>query len=313
MDFTADQLVVFAAVADEGSVTSAARRLNVTQPAVSSRMRSLQVLAGRQLYRRTPGGIALTDAGAALLPHARAAARALTRGHQAIASPVAAELQTSVALSEAAIPLVVPWIVADSLRPPQLDVRIIPCDAATAVETVLAGSADLAVSVALPDAPDDDLIRRPIATEPIVLVQPRGASPVRSLADVIRLTILWQAKGSGVRATAERALEVAGVWPATALDVGSSPGVLAAVAAGHGSGFLTRSSVGDDARARRVTVTELTSPDLYARFELIATTLDELTPAARRIADTLRTAGAASRRPDPGPRVGQGSVPGTDP
>lgn len=290
MDFTADQLVVFAAVADEGSVTAAARRLNVTQPAVSSRMRSLQVLAGRQLYRRTPGGIALTDAGAALLPHARAVARALSRGQQAIASPVAAERQTSIALSEAAIPLVVPWIVAESLRPPQLDVRIIPCDAATAVQTVVAASAELAVSVALPDPPNDDLIRRPIATEPIVLLQPYGAGAA-TMADIAGLSILWQAKGSGVRATAERALEIAGVWPATALDVGSSPGVLAAVAAGHGAGFLPSSSAREFAEARRVTMTELVSPDLHARFELIAPTLDELAPAARRIADTLRGTG----------------------
>lgn len=295
MEFTADQLVVFGTVADEGSVTAAARRLNVTQPAVSSRLRSLQLLAGRQLYRRTPRGIELTEAGEALLPHARAVARALVRGQQAIASPMAAELTTAIALSEAAIPLVVPWIVAEALRAPQLDVRVIPCDAMSAVQTVLAGVADLAVSVALPDPPADDLLRRPVASEPIVLVQGPGTPPTR-LGDVADRTILWQARGSGVRATAERALEVAGVWPTTTLDVGSSPGVLAAVAAGHGAGFLTRSYAAEHVRSGHVVVTEFSAPDLHARFELIAATIDDLPFASRRIADALRQ-GAASAPP----------------
>lgn len=287
MEFTADQLVVFGTVADEGSVTAAARRLNVTQPAVSSRLRSLQLLAGHQLYRRTPRGIELTEAGEALLPHARAVARALARGQQAIASPIAAELTTAIALSEAAIPLVVPWIVAEALRPPQLDVRIISCDAMTAVQTVLAGAADLAVSVALPDPPTDDLLRRPVAGEPIVFVEMPGAASTR-LVDIAERTILWQARGSGVRATAERALEIAGIWPATSFDVGSSPGVLAAVAAGHGAGFLTRSYAAEYAQAGHVCLTELGAADLQARFELIAATIDDLPFASRRVADALR-------------------------
>jgi DNA-binding transcriptional LysR family regulator len=296
MDLSADQLVVFATVADEGSVTAAARRLNVTQPAVSSRLRGLQLLAGRQLYRRTPRGIELTEAGEALLPHARAVSRALARGQQVITSPVVAELRTAIALSEAAIPRVVPLIVAESLRPPALNVRIIPCDAATAVQTVLTGAADLAVSVALPDPAADDLMRRPVASEPIVLVE---AEPGRAsrLADLVDMTILWQAVGSGVRATAERALEVAGVWPAASIEVGSSAGVIAAVAAGQGAGFLTRSYVAEHVRTGQVKATELDAPDLHARFELIAGTIDHLPFASRRIADALRQTTIPSTAP----------------
>ena len=87
MVFSADQLAVFAAVVDHGTVTAAARELSVSQPAVSARLRSLQALAGRKLYMPTSRGIALTPAGEALLPHARAVARAMQRARHAIATP----------------------------------------------------------------------------------------------------------------------------------------------------------------------------------------------------------------------------------
>lgn len=291
MNFTADQLLVFATVVDEGSLTAAARVLDVTQPAVSSRLRSLQTLAGRPLYHAGSRGVELTPAGTALLPHARAVARALGRARQAVAAPGIAELRTAVAISEAAIPLVLPPIAEEALRPPPLDLRVIPCDATTAVETVQAGAADLAVVVAGPDPPTDDLVRRPILIDEIVLVRGGSRPPATGIREIGALVILWQARRSGVRATVERALEARGVWPAASVEVGSSLGVLAAVAAGHGAGFLPRSYVARYVDLGAVTATRLDLPDLDARFEVISAAVDQLPPAASRIVDTLRRIG----------------------
>ena len=41
MSATADQLITFATLVEAGSVTAAARELNVSQPAISGRLRSL--------------------------------------------------------------------------------------------------------------------------------------------------------------------------------------------------------------------------------------------------------------------------------
>jgi DNA-binding transcriptional LysR family regulator len=305
MEFSADQLQVFATVVEEGSVTAAARMLNVTQPAVSSRLRNLQLLAGRQLYRRGARGIELTDAGEALLPHARAVSRALARARHAVEAPSVAELRTTIAISEAAIPLVIPGIVAVALEPPVLDVRVVPCDATTAVQTVLAGAADLAVAVATPDPPSDDLARRPILVDEIVLIRSRARERRAPLGIVEGLTVLWQSRGSAVRATVERVLESAGVWPSMSLEVGSSLGVLAAVAAGEGAGFLPRSYVAQYAVAGLVRATGLAAANLDARFELISAALDDLPVASRRIADGLRRVGTL------GPEASRGGTIGT--
>ncbi len=61
----------FLAVADELSFTRAAAALFVAQPALSKRVRALEPGLGVELFARGHRSIALTAAGAALVPHAR--------------------------------------------------------------------------------------------------------------------------------------------------------------------------------------------------------------------------------------------------
>ncbi|EKS30005.1 HTH-type transcriptional activator CmpR [Afipia felis] len=60
---TIRQLRALGAVAATGSVTGAAARLHLTQPAVTLQLRNLQNLAGLPLLQRTSDGMILTGAG----------------------------------------------------------------------------------------------------------------------------------------------------------------------------------------------------------------------------------------------------------
>ena len=66
-------LEYFVAVAEELSFTRAARRLHVVQSGVSSAIQSLERELRAELFDRDRHRVALTDAGEALLPEARAA------------------------------------------------------------------------------------------------------------------------------------------------------------------------------------------------------------------------------------------------
>lgn len=77
MDLT--QLRAFITVAHEGNLTRAAARLNLTQPAVSLQIKSLQQSLKLQLFSRTPSGMSLTNDGAKLLPFAE---RVINNSHE---------------------------------------------------------------------------------------------------------------------------------------------------------------------------------------------------------------------------------------
>ena len=71
----------FVAVAEEGHITRAAERLGIQQPPLSKQIGALERELDVRLLRRTARGVELTDAGRALLEHARAM---LALSHQAV-------------------------------------------------------------------------------------------------------------------------------------------------------------------------------------------------------------------------------------
>ncbi|GIM88338.1 LysR family transcriptional regulator [Paractinoplanes toevensis] len=73
----------FLAVADEGGVSAAARRLRVSQPAVSQTIAALEQQVGVELFVRSSTGVRLTEAGTVLAGEARAV---LARYDQALAA-----------------------------------------------------------------------------------------------------------------------------------------------------------------------------------------------------------------------------------
>jgi DNA-binding transcriptional LysR family regulator len=65
------QIRYFVAVAEEGHVGRAARRLRVAQPPVSRQIRTLEDELGAALFARTPRGMRLLPAGKVFYAYAR--------------------------------------------------------------------------------------------------------------------------------------------------------------------------------------------------------------------------------------------------
>lgn len=63
-------LRIFLAIAREGTLGAAARKLALSQPTMGRRLRALEAAVGHKLFQRTTDGFVLTDEGSALLGHA---------------------------------------------------------------------------------------------------------------------------------------------------------------------------------------------------------------------------------------------------
>src|SRR5271154_4562651 len=63
-------LRIFLAIAREGTLGAAARKLAQTQPTMGRRLRVLEDALGHKLFQRTKDGFVLTDEGSTLVGHA---------------------------------------------------------------------------------------------------------------------------------------------------------------------------------------------------------------------------------------------------
>ncbi len=61
---------IFLAIAREGTLGAAARKLGLTQPTMGRRLKTLEAAVGHSLFQRTPDGFVLTDEGTVVMGHA---------------------------------------------------------------------------------------------------------------------------------------------------------------------------------------------------------------------------------------------------
>jgi len=139
---TLDQIRLFLAVADTGSFSKAAKRLNRAQSAVTYGIQKLEAQFGIPLFDRTTYRPALTEAGRALLPRARRIAEetnAFRDTAQSLASGLEAEL-TVVLDSMFPMRATVEALRAFTAKFPTVPPRVFVQSLGAAVELVLDGT-----------------------------------------------------------------------------------------------------------------------------------------------------------------------------
>src|SRR3984957_4908700 len=98
------ELRAFIAVADEGSFSAAARKLHVSQSALSQTIRLLERQLGVRLLERHSAGVTVTDAGGLLLREARA----LLAQHDRVLAGVTGPAAAGPAVLRVGVPLELP-------------------------------------------------------------------------------------------------------------------------------------------------------------------------------------------------------------
>ena len=139
---TLDQIRIFLAVADTGSFSKAAKRLNRAQSAVTYGIQKLEAQAGIALFDRTAYRPALTEAGRALLPRARRIAEE-TNAFRDIARSLASGLEAELTIVlDSMFPMraVVEALRAFTAKFPTVTPRIYVQSLGAAAELVLDGT-----------------------------------------------------------------------------------------------------------------------------------------------------------------------------
>ncbi|MFI1991809.1 LysR family transcriptional regulator [Actinoplanes sp. NPDC020271] len=150
-------LDVFRTVARLGSITAAAQRLKFTQSAVSRQIAALEAEVGARLLDRLPRGVALTEHGRALLPHAEALLDRLTSARQAVDDLDALHAgRLRVGAFATAVAALVPRALS-SFRDafPGVALSLVEGFSPALLEQLTAGDLDVAVVSTVPSGPPD--------------------------------------------------------------------------------------------------------------------------------------------------------------
>jgi LysR family transcriptional regulator, regulator of abg operon len=162
----------FLAVCWEGSISGAARRLNVTQPAVSATISQLEHYLQTSLFSRSRSGISLTPAGIALRRRAEALDALLSQAEREVALTkhnVAGPLV--IGGTPGALASLVPQAVAHVRRLyPAFELQVLERPDSQLSELLRNGRIDIAIVTTGIIPPSDDLVEEAILSDPFALI-----------------------------------------------------------------------------------------------------------------------------------------------
>jgi DNA-binding transcriptional LysR family regulator len=205
------QLEYFVAVVEEASFTKAAARVHVAQPGVSAQVRRLEAELGEPLLDRSGRTVRPTDAGAAVLPYARAALEAVSGAR------VAVEELTGLLRGRVAVGMVVacgvldlPDLLADFHRAhPRVEITLSEANSDELVDAVRSGALDLALIAYAGAVPPTGVDTHVLVDEPIVAAAPRAHPLARRTRIALRQLrdepIVSLPPGTGLRAALDAA------------------------------------------------------------------------------------------------------------
>lgn len=288
----ATRMRLLVALANERSVSAAARAIGVTQSTASEHVRVLEVAMGQPLIERLGRGSRLTDAGRVLALRAAEALAALAAGEEEIADLAG--------LQSGRVTLAASWAPGVYLLPetlgcfqeefPSVDVDLEVASTADVLQRLLAGSVQLAIVGAVPD--DPRLAVQRFCEDEVLGVAKPGLLPVEDGAvapeALSAATILASEVGSSTQELADEELRAAGVHPTTTWRLGPTEGVKRAAEAGLGFAFLSRFAVADELAQGRLESFRIAGREpLRRHFLVVRLAGRELTPAEERFLATL--------------------------
>ena len=240
------QLQYFVTVVDAGSFSRGAAVLNLAQPSLSRQIALLEADLGQRLLVRTGRGVAPTEAGDALLVHARAMLDISRRARDELGemdeSPggrIVVGMPPRVALG-----LSTPLVQRFRERFPRAVITVLEGLSVALRESLIAGKLDLALL--FDPAASPQLAFQPLMREKLLLVAPpKSKLPPRvGLAALANYPMVLPSAPNAIRHLLDSVLESRGIQLRVLAEVGAVRTAVALVQTGVGCTVLPESALG---------------------------------------------------------------------
>ena len=245
----------FIAVAQQGSLSAAARALGVSQPTISSQIATLERQSQIELFHRQGYRMSLTGAGHKLLT--------LAQKLLSLESEAEFFLRDSGKLNQGELKIgavgpfhVIEMVAAYRARHPGMQLSIRMGNSQQVLHDLEHYSTDVAVLAGLYERPE--LVMREYARHAIILFahveHPFARREQVDISELQGQPLLLRERSSTTRVALETALNAAGVKPQLNLEIGSREAIREAVARGLGVGAVSEAEFIPDARFKPVRI-----------------------------------------------------------
>lgn len=281
-------LETFCTVVETGSLNKAAEFLHLTQPAITRQVKSLEAQLGAVLLTRTPHGVELTPAGAAVLPHARqaiAAAAACRHAAQTASGNSTSRLRIAAGLMNTLYTLP-PVIAAFQEQHPDVAVDLLPGNHREVIDHLLAYEVDVAILASEVTASGARTIR--LFSDPLLLVTHPDSPALGRLADLQGLSLLVLQPQAGFRQEIERALAEHGVT-CRLVEHPTVETIKTAIALQMGAAILPASAIRDEVRQGKLSAQPIADwPESSRKIQAFVRSEGELSQPVRSFVNLLR-------------------------
>jgi LysR family transcriptional regulator, low CO2-responsive transcriptional regulator len=294
-DVSIRQLRALAALSASGSITAAAARLHLTQPAVTLQLRNLQALAGLPLVQRSSDGMLLTDAGRevlALSERIEAAMAACATSLDMMSGATAGRISIgAVSTAKYFVPFAISGF---SKLHPGIEITL-NIGNRQEIGAALRGY-DLDIAIMGRPPVDIDMDVHLIGDHPHVIIAPTShrlaRSPKLALGDLAKETFLTREPGSGTRLLMEQLFGQADLRPVIGMEMSSNETIKQAVIAGLGIAFISAHTVATELDERRLAMLDVVGLPIIRQWFVVSRRDKVLLPPARAMQTFLGEQGA---------------------
>ncbi len=283
MNITFRQLRLFLALAQTGSVSSAAKLMHVTQPTASMQLKEITQSVGIPLYEVISKKIYLTDVGVELAGTARAITQAwegfqqsidglngLTRGKLRVAVVSTAKY-------------FMPRLIGSFCKKhPQIDLSLEILNRDGVVQRMLGNLDDLYIMSQPPSRMD--LVDQIFMANPIVVIaaahDPITRQATVALDQLATHRFILREKGSGTRMAADQFFKSNKFKPDVRLELGSNEAIKESVAGGLGIGVISSHALHGLNKEHGVSIIQVDGFPIASNWHIVHPTNKKLSPVA---------------------------------
>ncbi len=235
------QLKIFCAVADLGSFTAAAARINTVQSNVTMRIKELEAELNRELFIRRKSGVVLTAAGETFLGYARRILQLTEESRSALLDTGVPNGPLRLGSMETTAAIRLPKILTRYREQhPDVQLSLLTGTTAELIKAIESHRIDGAFVGGFHQNPI--LAQQEVFSEELVLVSSDQFDSLDSLmARMPSQTVLVFRSGCFYRSTLENWFYRVGLVPNQIMEMGTLDGILTCVSAGMGVTLLPRS------------------------------------------------------------------------